>query len=108
VLVYPAFWRRGTDWVPGSVRSTIEALCGRLDLTPPTWAGSDRVPGFAKSSFYELGRQTKASGWLLWLSGIFDSSRVSLWDTLTDRWSENPKYELAQVKFELEVAVAWR
>jgi hypothetical protein len=58
--------------------------------------------------FQSLARAVEATGWVLWLSGVFDDLGVSLWETLVDRWQDAPKYQAPELLLELEVIVAHR
>ncbi|WBW96286.1 hypothetical protein [Oceanirhabdus sp. W0125-5] len=105
IFVVPRFWREGSaylqkDW------DVINELSKRIGISTPEWSGYKEIPGFSEIKAYPLSNTIKARGWILWLSGIFDSLDISFWDTLKDRWKEQPNYQLPEISLELEVVVA--
>jgi len=108
VLVLPRVWRLGMQALPSSSRGKVESLCDTLGVPRPGWRESTALPGFARTKFLALDKPVRARGWLLWLTGLFDSADITLWDTLTDRWTASPKYQLPEVELELEVAIGYR
>lgn len=108
VLVVPRIWRQGPQGLATSSRSKFDDLCDRLRLPRPSWAPATGVPGFTKTEVFSIEQTDKARGWLLWLTGIFDSAEIALWDTLTDRWDSSPRFQLPDVLLDLEVVVGYK
>lgn len=106
VLLYPAFWRTGVGTLPPADLAAMRGLCSRLGIPKPSWSGVAAIPGFNRCQFFNPQRKAKARGWILWLTGLLDSAEIYLWDTLIDRGSLNPKFELPEIELDLEVALA--
>jgi hypothetical protein len=102
ILVIPQCWAEGLE---GEDRRRIESFCRRLGIAVPTWRRQESLFGFRNTRVIPLGQKAKARGWLLWLSGIFDSAEITLWDTLVDRGTASPKYQLPEVVWDLAVIV---
>ena len=105
VFVIPRFWREGPsciqkDW------DIIKEFSKKIGAPVPEWTGYKNIPGFSEMKFYTISNTIKARGWILWLSGLFDSLNISFWDTLVDRWKKEPEYQLPEITLELEVVVA--
>jgi hypothetical protein len=108
VLILPRFWREGLESLPVNDRRALEELLKQVGVTPPIWPEYAGIESFANVTCHSLAKAVKARGWVLWLSGVFDNLDVSLWDTLLDRWEQRPKYQLPDIRFELEAIVARR
>lgn len=108
VLILPRFWREGLDYLPSGDRQAVDELCRRLGFAPRVWPPYTGISSFGDITSASLDVTLKARGWILWLSGIFDGVGISLWDTLVDRWQAYPKYQLPEIRLELEAIVARR
>lgn len=108
VVVAPRFWREGLGVLSNSEQESISRLCQSLTLPQPCWKLATGIPGFARLEAYPIEKKVKARGWILWLTGIFDSSKVSLWDTLRDQWQPSPKYSRPDLSVGLEVLIGYK
>lgn len=105
IFVIPRFWREG----PTYLQKDWDVICElgkKIGISLTEWSGYNEIPGFSEIKSYPLTNTIKARGWILWLSGIFDSLNISFWDTLTDRWKDQPNYQLPEISLELELVVA--
>ena len=106
--VPPRFWREGLGVLDNSEQESISRLCQSLGIPQPCWKPATGIPGFARLEAYPIEKKVKARGWILWLTGIFDSSKVSLWDTLKDQWQQSPKYGRPDLRVGLEVLIGYK
>jgi hypothetical protein len=108
ILVLPKFWREGFNSLPQNAKHEINNLCDSLEIKKPFWKAKNRIPGFSQPKPFAFDKKIEARGWLLWLTGIFDSQGITLWDTLRDRWEKQPKYQLPDYLFELEILLCFK
>ncbi len=108
VIVAPRFWRESIDVLAETEQESILNICKSLGVSLPSWKPARGIPGFARLQAHPIEKKVKARGWLLWLTGVFDSSKVSLWDTLRDQRKPSPKYGCSHLLFGLEVLVGYK
>jgi hypothetical protein len=108
ILVYPKFWREGLQSLPNNVLDNLKELCRQLQINLKSWNSVQVLPGFHKTEKFTLAKKVNARGWILWLTGVFDSSGITLLDTLRDKHKKNPIYQLSNDFLELEVLLACR
>jgi len=102
VFIVPTFWRQGFNTL--KEHKDINQLLNELDGQEVTWEKVSSVAGFRSMEVYPINNSLTARGWILWLSGIFDTLEVSFWNTLTDRWREKA-FQLEEIEIPLEVIV---
>ncbi|MBM7615858.1 hypothetical protein [Alkaliphilus hydrothermalis] len=105
IFITPRIWREGA-LSDAKAWEAISRLAERNGIRLEPWKSCDLISGFKEMTVYPLNKSLKARGWLLWLSGVFNSAPISFWDTLTDRWKESPYFQLPEIEFELEIVVA--
>jgi len=80
ILVVPRFWREGMGVLDESEQEGIGRLCRSVGIPQPSWEPETGIPGFARMDVYPIEKKVEAQGWILWLTGIFDSSNMGLLD----------------------------
>ena len=89
VLVIPKIWRAGLE-SDKTVYELVIELAARNNMNFKPWNKSDLIPGFDLLETYPIQKTVSARGWMLWLSGVFEGSDITFWDTLRDRRSAEP------------------
>lgn len=104
IFIVPKFWREGLDSL-GEGKKMLEDLISKAGGEMVQWKPCTKINGFDEMKVYPLKQKLKARGWILWLSGLFDHMDVSFWNTLTDRWKDDPSYQLSDLELDLEAIV---
>ena len=109
VLIVPCFWRQGVGVLGDGARSELEGFVDRLRLPRKEWDAALGLKGFSRTETFPVGKAQKAHGWVLWLSGLFDASNLTLWDILRDKWRKPAGvYQLPSVELEMEVVIGYK
>ena len=109
VIVMPSIWHEEMPDKDGKYYGPLKEFCNRLGITDtPGWPAPGRLDGFAEVDYRSINQEIEAAGWILWLTGVFDGTDITLWDILPDQHREpnDRRYQPSGLALSLDVMVA--